>query len=288
MLPRMIRRLAPFVVAAAVLAVAVPARAETPVVGQPWLWPTLKDWLEATPSGSDTAGKVVVHWFCRAKVEGCKDDLARIYNLREQGNVYVIAYVDGSKRDALKLDPVRGDVGAGAVAFGKPVAKLCKALGVSPAKMPMSIIVDVDGKVAAVTYTSDPDQLDLRDATVAKLVERIKIFTVATTGPTAAVKKGESFTLALTTDLAAWLDFDTSVQPELKLTLPPDVTCDAQVLKAAQIKVTGKQLSAAVTCKGTVKGSYEAGGALRFSYRSANKAVGVGEDAVRWKFSIAP
>ena len=267
------------------------AWAEKPEVGQLWPWPTgtLKDrdWLEGAPSGSDAAGKVVVHWFCKPKSEDCKTDLARIFNMREQGSsVYVIAYINGTKRDAAKLDPVRGEVGAGAVAFGKPVANLYKSLGVSAAMLPMSVVVDVDGKVAAVTYTGDPDQLDIRDKKVTALVDAIKIFTVATAGPTDKVPRGISFDLSVTAELAGWLEYETSSSPELKLMLPPDVTCDATVLKGDKIKLTGRTLSARVSCKGNVKGSYEAAGALRFRYRGPNKAVGLGEDAVRWKFVI--
>lgn len=284
-------RITTFVIVAAALAVLAPAaHAEPPVVGQFWPWPSFKDrdWLEGSPSGSDAAGKVVVHWFCKAKSEDCKNDLARIYNMREQGNVYVIAYINGSKRDAAKLDPVRGDVGAGAVAFGKPVGALIKALGWNAAAVPVSVVVDVDGKVAAITYTGDPDQLDTRDRKVTQLVESIKIFTVATSGPPGTVKKGTSFELGVTADLATWLDFDPTGVTELKLTLPPDVTCSATVLRGDQLKIAGKKLGATVSCKGAVKGSYEVVGALRFRYRGPNRALGIGEDAMRWKFQIVP
>ena len=78
-----------------------PAAADVPIAGSPWAWPALKDrdWLDGAPSHVDTAGKVVVHWFCKPKLDACKDDLARIYNMREQGSVYVIAYVAGTKRE---------------------------------------------------------------------------------------------------------------------------------------------------------------------------------------------
>lgn len=291
MLRDMVRPLAwslAVVAAAAVLGVATPARAETPTVGQAWPWPTLKDWLDGAPLAGDTAGKVVVHWFCKPRVEDCRIDLARIFNMREQGNVYVIAYIDGTRRDAIKLDPVRGDTGAGAVAYGKPVRKLFKQLAIGAA-LPMSIVVGVDGKVALVTSTGDPDQLDARDQKVTALVEAIKIFTVSSHCPAAPIKKGERFELQVAVELAPWLAFDAAtMQPEVKLTLPPDVTCDATSLKGAALKVEGQKLSGAVGCRGAVKGSYEASGRLRFSYRGPNKAVGVGEDAVRWKFTVAP
>jgi hypothetical protein len=272
---------------ALVATAAAPAHADTPSIGDVWVWPTAKEWLEGQPSGNDSAGKVVVHWFCKPKVEDCKIDLARIYNMREQGSIYVVAYINGSKRDAQKLDPVRGDVGAGAVAYGKSVAALFKKMSIGAA-LPMSIVLDVDGKVALVTYTGDPDQLDARDKKVASLVDAIKVFDVRGTCPVTPIKKGERFELNITAEIASWLTFDSSVQPEIKLTLPPDLTCEATVLKGAAIKVVGRKLSAVVGCRGSVKGSYEATGSLRFSYRAPNRSIGVGEDAVRWKFTIAP
>ncbi len=271
---------------AAVAALAAPAAAQSPEVGQPWPWPTIKDWVEGAPSGNDAAGKVVVHWFCKPKVADCPVDLARVYNLRELGNVYVIAYIDGTRRDAGKLDPVRGEVGAGGVAYGKGVKALFKAI-VPGGALPMSVVVDVDGKVAHVSYTGDPDQLDARDQKVRTLIGAIKIFTVATTGPT-RVKPGERFELAVKVDLAPWLAFDQSLAPEVKLRLPPDLTCDATTIKGDGIKLMQRSLTATVGCKGAVKGSYEASGSLRFSYRAPSKAIGVGEDAVRWRFAIAP
>ncbi len=263
------------------------ARAETPAIGQTWVWPTARDWLEGAPSGNDAAGKVVVHWFCKPKVEDCRTDLARIYNMREQGSIYVIAYINGSKRDATRLDPVRGEVGAGAVAYGKSVAALYKKMSIGTA-LPMSIVMDVDGKVALVTFNGDPDQLDARDQKVKALVGAIKTFAVQGTCPTTPIKKGERFELTVTAELASWLAFDASVQPEIKLRLPPDVSCESTVLKGDVIQVAGRKLSAVVGCRGSVKGSYEATGSLRFSYRAPNKAIGVGEDSVRWKFTVAP
>jgi hypothetical protein len=198
------------------LAVAGPAAAEVPVPGNPWPWPTLKTWLEGGPSSVDTAGKVVVHWFCKPKSEACKDDLARVFNMREQStSIYVIAYVAGSKRDAGKLDPVRGEVGAGAVAYGKPVMQLVKKLGF--ASMPVSIVVGVDGKVALVTTTADLDQLDARDAKVAELVKGVTEFKTTQTGPTTPIKPGDKFELGIDVSLASWLTWN-NMLPEVFLT----------------------------------------------------------------------
>jgi hypothetical protein len=281
MLGRMIRLL---VVAALLLSGGIAHAQEKPEVGKNWMWPSLKDWLEGSPSGSDAAGKVVVHWFCKPKSEDCKTDLARIFNMREQGsNVYVIAYINGTKRDAVKLDPVRGEVGAGAVAFGKPVATLIKKLGISGAAMPMSVVVGTDGKVEIITYTGDPDQLDMRDKKVSSLIDGIKIITVTAAGPPGAPKKGVPFELSLSAELAGWLEYDGATPAELKLTLAPDVTCDKPALKTE-----ARRLTATMSCKGNVKGSYEATGALRIRYRGPNRAVGLGEDLVRWKFVVVP
>lgn len=284
MLRGMIRKLAPLFI---LLAVTGTAQAqEKPEVGQTWVWPSLKDWLEGGPVGSDAAGKVVVHWFCKPRSEDCKTDLARIFNMREQStSVYVIAYVNGSKRDATKLDPVRGEVGAGAVAYGKPVATLIKKLGISGAAMPMSVVVGTDGKVAIITYTGDPDQLDMRDKKVTALVDAIKLFTISSAGPPGQPKKGVPFELSLGGELAPWLEYEATPAPEVKLTLPPDVTCEP---KTPVVKLEGRKLSATMSCKGNVKGSYEATAALRFRYRGPNRAVGLGEDLVRWKFVIVP
>ncbi|TMQ27498.1 MAG: hypothetical protein E6J90_02490, partial [Deltaproteobacteria bacterium] len=56
-------------------------------------WPKL-DWLYDVPQASDAAGKVMIHWFCAPKVQACTDDLARIVTLKENGKVYIIAYIN--------------------------------------------------------------------------------------------------------------------------------------------------------------------------------------------------
>ncbi len=269
------------------LAVAGPAAAEVPVPGNPWPWPTLKTWLEGGPSSVDTAGKVVVHWFCKPKSEACKDDLARVFNMREQStSIYVIAYVAGSKRDAGKLDPVRGEVGAGAVAYGKPVMQLVKKLGF--ASMPVSIVVGVDGKVALVTTTADLDQLDARDAKVAELVKGVTEFKTTQTGPTTPIKPGDKFELGVDVSLATWLTWNNMVPEVFLTTLPPDLTCDAKMKRGADVSVNGNRLKASFVCSSTVKGAYEVRAALRFGYVAPNKATGVGEDNVSWKFVVQP
>jgi hypothetical protein len=45
---------------------------------------------------------------------------------------------------------------------------------------------------------------------------------------------------------------------------------------------------AVFNCKVNGKGSYEATGAIRFSYDNPNRTVGVGSDSVRWKFDVKP
>jgi hypothetical protein len=266
---------------------AAPATAEVPVPGNPWPWPTLKSWLEGAPVPADTAGKVVVHWFCKPKVEACKDDLARIYNMREQGTtVYVIAYIGGTARDAKKLDPVRGEIGAGAVAYGKPVQKLMKTMGF--ASVPVSIVVGTDGKVAMVTTTGDLDQLDARDAKIAALVKGIQEFTTTQSAPTAPVKIGAKFDVGVEVTLASWLAWSNMVPEVFLTTVPPDVTCDAKMKRGKDVTVDGKKLRATFTCSSTVKGAYELRASLRFGYDAPSKATGVGEDNVSWKFTVLP
>ncbi|MBK9032117.1 MAG: hypothetical protein IPL61_12495 [Myxococcales bacterium] len=263
------------------------AAADVPVPGNPWPWPTLKSWLEGAPVKADTAGKVVVHWFCKPKVEACKDDLARIYNMRETGTmVYVIAYIGGTARDAKKLDPVRGEVGAGAVAYGKPVIKLLKELGFGA--MPVSIVVGTEGKVQLVTTTADLDQLDARDAKVAALVKGIHEFDTTQSGPTAPIKPGDKFDVGVEVKLATWLNWNNMVPEVFLTTLPPDLTCDAKMKRGADVTVDGKFLRAKFQCSSMVKGAYELRAALRFGYDAPNKATGVGEDNVSWKFVIKP
>src|SRR4029079_16248243 len=110
------------VVSACVLAlsagVAHAQSAKLPVVGdslpQNGLpgWPDDLLWLYDAPSFPDSAGKIVVHWFRAPKVATCTDDLARIITLKENNpRVYVIAYVNGSKAQAQKLDPIRDSEG---------------------------------------------------------------------------------------------------------------------------------------------------------------------------------
>src|SRR6185312_8479370 len=77
-----------------------PAASEMPAAGDtlplsPDYWGKQK-WLYEAPSDSDAAGKVVIHWFCTAKLQACTDDLARIINLRDNGKVYIVAYLDGN------------------------------------------------------------------------------------------------------------------------------------------------------------------------------------------------
>lgn len=268
-------------------ATASTAAADVPVPGNAWAWPTLKSWLEGAPVPADTAGKVVVHWFCKPKVEACKDDLARIYNMRDSTTtVYVIAYINGSARDAKKLDPVRGEVGAGAVAYGAPVKKLMKTLGF--AAVPVSIVVDTEGKVALVTTTGDLDQLDARDAKIADLVKGITEFTTTQQGPTMPIKAGDTFPVSVEVKLASWLAWNNMVPEVFLTTVPPDVTCDAKMKRGKEVTVDGKFLRASFSCSSTVKGAYELRAALRFGYDAPNKATGVGEDNVSWKFVVKP
>jgi hypothetical protein len=241
------------------------------------------DWLYADPSPADSAGKVIVHWFCTTKVKECTDDLARAISLRDAGHVYVIAYINGSKYDAKKLDPIRESegVGRGTVAFGPGVAKLAKAMGITGAA---SIVVDVDGKVALVSQGADPAQLDARDAKVTALAGAIKDFTTVFDGPK-SLKAGAQFQLKITIKLAAWLKYK---QPmTFEVTAPNDIKCDAKSLKNDQLKLDGQNLVAVATCTAP-RGNYEAQGKIHFEYTLPTRETGIGEDGTTWKFEVTP
>lgn len=275
----------PFAMAVvASMASAKSAAAETPKVGEVMVWPTLKAWLEDPPVANDAAGKVVVHWFCSAKAPLCKDDLARLIALREAGKIYVIGYINGSKRDATKLDPVRSAIAGGAVSYGAPVGKLMKSLTLGAG--PAAIVVGTDGKVAHVQVGGEPDVLDQRDTKVNELVAAIKEFKVTSDGPAAAVKVGERFEFKVSIELAPWLTFNSKAPTEVQLSLPTELKCDASKLTGEQLKIEDKRLTASVGCTSTARGSYEARAEYRFGYQSPNGTQALGSDGVRWKFQV--
>ncbi len=248
-------------------------------------WPTLL-WMYDIPSIKDSAGKVVVHWFCAPKVAGCADDLARITTLKEKtSNVYVIAYINGTKAQALKLDPIRGSegVGRGTVGFGPAAAKWFKSAGVTG---PLSIVVDVDNRVKLVTASTTPADLDARDAKVHALSSAIKLHTATATGPK-TVKANEKFELAFTVQLASWLVYNRKpgTTVEWKATVPKEVTCDHTQLKGDAIKSFGQTLTVKMSCSGP-KGSYEVAGQIQFGYDVPSGATGLGADGAKWKFEI--
>jgi hypothetical protein len=245
-------------------------------------WPKL-EWLYDVPAANDAAGKVVLHWFCAPKAPACADDLARVVTLKENGKVYVIAYINGTKPQAKKLDPIRESegVGRGTVAFGRGATKLMKDLGLTG---PASIVVDVDGKVQLVTTTGAPADLDARDAKINAAIAAIKDYVSTPDGPKTA-KPGDKFALSMSIKLASWLAYSDKAPRELKITVPPDIKCDATTLKSEQIKVADKLLTATVTCSGP-RGIYEARGELRFGYDAPGGGTGVGAESTQWKFEI--
>jgi hypothetical protein len=243
------------------------------------------DWLYDVPSPGDAAGKVVIHWFCAPRIAACTDDLARIIALRDAGRVYVVAYINGGKAEAKKLDPIRESegVGRGTVAFGRGATKLMKDLGVTG---PASIVVGIDGKVVRVTAAAEPADLDARDAAVKDAVSWIHDYVTITDGP-GEVKLGDKFELKITIKLATWLKVSTRTPMEFDLTASSDLKCDATRLRGDQIKVDGRLLSATVTCSGP-RGSYEARGELRFGYDAPGGGTGMGAQSYDWKFEIKP
>ena len=267
---------------------AKPGPATLPAVGDAFAltgtasFPKL-DWLYDVPSANDAAGKVVVHWFCAPRIQACTDDLARLVTLKENGRVYIVAYINGSKPQAQKLDPIRESegVGRGTVAYGRNLAKLMKDLKLAG---PASIVVDVDGKVQLVTASGNPTDLDARDAKVNDAVKAIKEY-VGTPDSPKTVKPGEKFALSISIKLASWLKYSDKTPMEMKVTAPADIKCDAMTVRGEQIKVADKQLTATASCSGKA-GIYEVGGELRFGYDAPGGGTGIGAESARWKFEI--
>jgi hypothetical protein len=248
-------------------------------------WGTF-EWLYDNPAMTDAAGKVVIHWFCAPKIQACSDDLARVLTLRQNSNrVYVIAYISGSKRDAQKLDPIRGSegVGRGTVAYGKGVTTMMKQLGITG---PASFVVDHDSKVQHVTTGGSPGELDARDKAVTDLAADIKDYITIFDGP-GTVQAGAKFQFGITIKLATWLVYDKKpgATRNFQLTAPKDIKCDNTVLKGDQLKPEDRLLRALVTCSGP-KGSYEVRGQINFSYTTPTGAPGLGSNGTSWKFTI--
>ncbi|MBA3499964.1 MAG: hypothetical protein M4D80_21950 [Myxococcota bacterium] len=255
------------------------------VTGAPG-WPLKLDWLYDVPSLKDGAGKVVIHWFCAPKIPTCVDDLARVVTMKENSNrVYVVAYINGNKGQAKKLDPIRESegVGRGTLAFGRKVTALFKTMKIVG---PVSIVVDVEGRIALVSTGSSPQEMDARDAKVSALTAAIKEHTMTSEGPAKVVKPAEKFTLKISVKLAPWLKYSTKAPREFKVMTPKDITCDATSLKGDQLRVIDQTLTGAVTCSGA-KGSYEIRGNLSFGYDAAG-GPGLGTESANWKFEIKP
>jgi hypothetical protein len=250
-------------------------------------WPTKLMWLYDVPSFTDSGGKVVIHWFCAPKIAACTDDLARVITLKENNpRVYIVAYINGSKNDAKKLDPIRESegVGRGTVAFGNDVATMFKKMSITG---PASIVVDVDGKAALVTTGSSAPELDARDAKVAALSAAIKEYSASSDGPK-QIKPNEKFTLTMKIQLASWLRYSKKPGTALDftlLTVPKDIKCDNTKLKGDQLKIEVQSLTAQVSCSGPA-GSYEMRGQIDFGYDTPSGATGMGTDGATWKFTI--
>lgn len=287
-----------FVISLAVLAAAAAPRiaaaqdATLPPVGEALgtngspSWPQKLDWLYDLPSFTDSTGKVVLHWFCSTKISTCTEDLARVVTLKENSRVYIVAYINGTKAEAKKLDPIRETegVGRGTVAYGKQVAAIMKKLG---AAGPVSIVVGLDGKVAFATAGSGPADLDARDAKVTALSNNIKDYTFTSEGPK-VVKPGDKFRLGMSIKISPWLRFSKRTPPEFKVTAPGDIKCDHTTLRGEQIQLAEQTLTAQVSCSGT-KGVYELRGTLTFGYDNPiGGGSGLGAESATWKFEIKP
>ena len=289
----MIRRLALPIVAIGLWSAT--AAAEVPKAGDalelaPAAWhvnlSAKNTWTLGPPSTMDAAGKVVIHWFCTPKVSACVDDLARLVTLRENGGVYIVAYINGTAKDAKKLDPIRESegVGRGTVASGPGVKKLFKALGI--AKGPQSIVVDVYGKVKATTTSGDINELDARDTVVKQLVESVKPYTTSNEGAKGG-NPTSKLTFTIRVALSPWNSFSDKAPRELTFAGAKEIKCDATTLKGDQVKIEGKNLTATVTCTAP-KGVYQARGDLKFGYAGPSGAQGLGAETATWKFEIKP
>jgi len=263
----------------------LPVAGETVSVAGAATWGK-RDWLYDVPSQKDSAGKVVVHWFCGPKVKTCTDDLARIVTLKEKDRVYIVAHIAGTKAQAKKLDPIRESegVGRGTVAYGNSVIKMMKQMSITG---PASVVVDLDGKVVLVATGSSPAELDARDKTVTDIIATVKEYLATPSESPKGIKPGEKFTLSLSIKLASWLKYSTKSPSEFKLMAPPDFKCDTKELKGDQLKISEQTMTASVTCSAP-KGIYEARGDLRFSYEDPSNAAGIGNEGAKWKFEIAP
>lgn len=263
---------------------ALPAVGETLQLNGAPAWPQKIDWLYDIPNFKDATGKVVVHWFCSPKVPACVDDLARLVNTKEASNrIYIVAYINGTKAQAKKLDPIRESegVGKGTLAFGTNVGKIFKMMKIVG---PVSIVVDVEGKVTQVTTGSSPAELDARDAQITKLTSAIKEYTVAAKGPK-LVKPQEKFNLELSVKLASWLKYNTKTPREYKVMLPKDIVCNASSLKGDQVTIADQTLTGTVTCSGP-RGVYEIRGNLSFGYDTPGGGAGLGTESTNFKFEI--
>ena len=267
-------------------AAAAPAKKPAPVVapkvGDVLPFPALKTWLVGAPNTDDASGKVVLHWFCGPKIKACTDDLASVISLRDMQKLYVVAYINGSQRDAKKFDPIHDDVGAGAVSYGPEDAKLTKAFNFGA--QPGAVVVDVDGKVAYVDGSGDPAAIDARNSKIKALVAAIKDFSATPTGAD-KMKVGERFDLNLDIELSSWLKFSKSEAPSVTLTVPSTIKCDKTTLAESDLKVNGQSMIATFSCTATKAGSYEVQALYRFSYDQSSGGTGIGTDAVKWKFA---
>jgi hypothetical protein len=202
--------------------------------------------------------------------------------MRDTGHAYIVAYIAGSEREAKKLDPIRESegVGKGTVAYGPGVIKLMRQLAVTEG----AIVVDVDGKVRAVTTSGDLNELDARDKVVADLASALKDFTTSHDNP-AKVKAADKFALVFKVQLASWLTFNQKSPAEFVLTVPKDIKCTATTLRGAELAIDGHVMTATATCWGP-KGVYEAQARMRWEDDSPGGAHGTGQDGATYKFEI--
>lgn len=256
------------------------AVADGPKVGAPYEWPQVSKWLDEPADADDAKGNVVVHWFCSA-TDACKTDFARLYHLQQTVKVYVIAYIDGTKAHAKRLNPAMEQPEVGATALGPEAKALAKRYGFG--KGPGAIVADHHGVVALLAGGSDAE-LDARDNKIKELSAAIADYQLIAKGP-AAVKIGLPFELTLDLQLSSWAMWQADHNLALSLAGPSNIACDPP----AKIRVTrsGLQLRAQISCRVAEIGAYKIDGDVKFSYKT-NAAARVGAGSVHWTVNIVP
>src|SRR5690606_27317533 len=102
---------------------------------------------------------------------------------------------------------------------------------------------------------------------------------------TKSAKAGERLTFTFKVQLAKWLTYSKKSPMEFTFRAAKEVKCNATTLRGNQLKISGKTLTATVTCTAP-KGSYQARGQIRFGYETPTGGTGLGNDGATWSFVV--